>query len=86
MTAAWQLRLPDGALDLGALAGLPQTTVRAVIDCTGGWWAEEEWQGVRLADLGLPSAALDVVSATGYRRRLPGSDGVLLATRAAGDR
>ena len=77
---AWRLRLPGGALDLDALAALPQTTVRAVIDCTGGWWAEAEWRGVRLADLGLSSTALDVVSATGYRRRLPGPDGVLLAT------
>jgi DMSO/TMAO reductase YedYZ molybdopterin-dependent catalytic subunit len=81
---AWRLRLPDRALDLAALAALPQTTVRAVIDCTGGWWAEEEWRGVLLADLGLPGSALDVVSATGYRRRLPGPDGVLLATHAAG--
>ena len=55
-----------------------------MIDCTGGWWAEEEWRGVLLADLGLPGSALDVVSATGYRRRLPGPDGVLLATHAAG--
>jgi len=81
---AWRLRLPTGALDLDALAALPQTTVRAVIDCTGGWWAEAEWRGVRLADLGLPSTALDVVSATGYRRRLPGPDGVLLATHVDG--
>ena len=81
---AWRLRLPTGALDLDALAALPQTTVRAVIDCTGGWWAEAEWRGVRLADLGLPSTALDVVSATGYRRRLPGPGGVLLATHVDG--
>jgi DMSO/TMAO reductase YedYZ molybdopterin-dependent catalytic subunit len=82
---AWRLRLPGGVLDLDALAALPQTTVRAVIDCTGGWWAEAEWRGVRLVDLGLsPSTALDVVSATGYRRRLPGPDGVLLATHVDG--
>jgi len=81
---AWRLRLSTGALDLDALAALPQTTVRAVIDCTGGWWAEAEWRGVSLADLGLPSTALDVVSATGYRRRLPGPGGVLLATHVDG--
>ncbi len=84
---AWRLRLPGRALDLDELAALPQTTVRALIDCTGGWWAEQEWRGVRLAELGLPpSAALDVVSATGYRRRLPASDAaaVLLATHAGG--
>ncbi|MDT7577492.1 MAG: hypothetical protein QOH17_3825 [Pseudonocardiales bacterium] len=85
--AAWQLRLPGRALDLAGLAVLPQTTVRAVIDCTGGWWAEEVWSGVRLTDLDLPpSASVDVVSATGYRRRLPASDvaTVLLATHAGG--
>jgi DMSO/TMAO reductase YedYZ molybdopterin-dependent catalytic subunit len=84
---AWRLRLPGCALDLAALAALRQTTVRAVIDCTGGWWAEEEWRGVRLADLGLSRAsALDVVSATCYRRRLPASgvESVLLATHAGG--
>jgi DMSO/TMAO reductase YedYZ molybdopterin-dependent catalytic subunit len=81
---AWRLRLPGGALDVTALAALPQTTVRAVIDCTGGWWAEAEWRGVRLVDLGLPASAVDVVSATGYRRRLPGPDGVLLATHVDG--
>jgi MFS family permease len=85
--AAWRLRLPDRTLDLAALAALPQTTVRAVIDCTGGWWAEQEWRGVRLADLDLPATAtVDVVSATGYRRRLPSSEAadVLLATHAGG--
>lgn len=81
---AWRLRLPDRALDVDALAALPQTTVRAVIDCTGGWWAEQEWRGVRLADLGLPAKALDIVSATGYRRRLPGPEAVLLATHVGG--
>lgn len=84
---AWRLRLPTRTLDLDELAALPQTTVRAVIDCTGGWWAEQVWSGVRLADLGLPaSASVDVVSATGYRRRLPASDAatVLLATHAGG--
>ncbi len=85
--AGWRLRLPGAAVDLDGLAALPQTTVRAVIDCTGGWWAEQEWRGVRVAELGLPpSASLDVVSATGYRRRLPASaaGAVLLATHAGG--
>ena len=83
--AAWRLRLPGGALDLDALAALPQTTVRAVIDCTGGWWAEAGVAGVPLADLGLPATALDVV----FGHRLPPPPprpraGVLLATHAGG--
>jgi hypothetical protein len=65
--------------------------VRAVLDCTGGWYASQEWAGVRLdhllAGLDLPDGgSVDVVSATGYTRRLPLSDAahLLLATSAAG--
>jgi energy-converting hydrogenase Eha subunit A len=68
--------------------------VRAVLDCTGGWYAAQEWSGVRLDRLlatvaggGLPDGgSVDVVSRTGYRRRLPLRDAgtVLLATSAAG--
>ena len=83
---AWRLRLPGRALDLAALAALPQTTVRAVIDCTGGWWAEEEWRGVLLADLGLP--AIGAGRRVGDRLPAPSprADGVLLATHAGGRR
>lgn len=69
------------------LAGLPAVTVRAVLDCTGGWYSEQEWRGVPVAALGLrPSLAIDVVSATGYRRRFPASEAgsLLLATHVGG--
>lgn len=82
-----RLRVPDRLLDAAALAALPQHTVRAVIDCTVGWWSEQEWRGVPLSALGLPAgAAVDVVSVTGYRRRLPAveADRLLLATHAGG--
>lgn len=69
--------------------------VRAVLDCTGGWYAEQDWAGIRLDRLlaevardGLPEdGSVDVVSRTGYRRRLPLRDAgsLLLATRAAGE-
>jgi hypothetical protein len=69
--------------------------VRAVLDCTGGWYAVQDWRGRRLdrllADVlgdALPTGgSVDVVSRTGYRRRLPLRDAgtLLLATRAAGD-
>lgn len=71
------------------LTGLPQRTVRAVLDCTGGWYSEQEWRGVSVADLGLPAgASIDVVSATGYRRRFPAAEAatLLLATHLAGRR
>ncbi|MBA3524562.1 MAG: molybdopterin-dependent oxidoreductase [Geodermatophilaceae bacterium] len=63
--------------------------VRAVLDCTGGWYAEQVWSGTRLDRLlgDLPTGtSIDVVSQAGYRRRFPASDaaGLLLATRAGG--
>jgi DMSO/TMAO reductase YedYZ molybdopterin-dependent catalytic subunit len=68
--------------------------VRAVLDCTGGWYAVQDWSGIRvdrLLERGLGAQAhgrsIDVVSLTGYRRRLPLSDSprLLLATRIAGE-
>jgi hypothetical protein len=69
--------------------------MRAVLDCTGGWYAEQEWSGVRLDHLltdvvgtDLPAdGSVDVVSVTGYRRRLPIRDAgiLLLAVSAAGE-
>ncbi|SNS63505.1 Oxidoreductase molybdopterin binding domain-containing protein [Geodermatophilus saharensis] len=77
-------RLHAGDLDRG-------DTLTAVLDCTGGWYAEQEWRGVRLDRLlagpDLPDGgSVDVVSVTGYRRRLPLADAgsLLLATHCAG--
>jgi hypothetical protein len=68
--------------------------VRAVLDCTGGWYAEQDWGGIRLdrllaevAGSDLPTdGSVDVVSVTGFRRRLPLADAgnLLLAVSAAG--
>ncbi|HEX2361704.1 MAG TPA: molybdopterin-dependent oxidoreductase [Jiangellaceae bacterium] len=78
-------------LDLGDLDG--GDGVRAVLDCTGGWYAAQDWSGTRLDHLLDQSVgsltygrSVDVVSVTGYRRRLPLSDArrLLLATRLAG--
>jgi DMSO/TMAO reductase YedYZ molybdopterin-dependent catalytic subunit len=63
--------------------------LRATIDCTGGWFAEQDWEGVRLSRL-FPEVgearSLSVVSATGYGRRFPVRDlpNLLLATRVGG--
>jgi hypothetical protein len=83
-----RVRVPVADLDRG-------DRVRAVLDCTGGWYAEQEWGGVRLdhllADLvgtHLPAdGSVDVVSVTGFRRRLPVRDAgvLLLAVSAAGE-
>ncbi len=89
--ATWRLTVPGGELDLATLSALPQHTERAVLDCTGGWYAEQQWRGVPLGVLlGEAGAAgwrsVEVVSVTGYRRRFPAADAttLLLATHAGG--
>jgi hypothetical protein len=81
-----RVRVPVADLDRGDV-------VRAALDCTGGWYAVQDWRGVRLdrllasLDRELPDGgSVDVVSVTGFRRRLPLSEagGLLLATHAAG--
>lgn len=64
--------------------------LRAILDCTGGWFAEQDWEGVRLdrllGSLGDARSVL-VRSVTGYARRLPAADAsrALLATRMGGE-
>jgi len=90
--ATWRLEVVDATgarhvayRDLAA----GTDTVRAVLDCTGGWYAAQTWQGTRLDRL-LPrldaAQSIDVVSVTGYRRRLPARDAglLLLATHVGG--
>jgi DMSO/TMAO reductase YedYZ molybdopterin-dependent catalytic subunit len=65
---------------------------RAIIDCTGGWWSEQDWHGVTLGELlaeaGVVAGArsVEVGSVTGFSRRFPLAEaaGMLLATRCAG--
>jgi hypothetical protein len=64
--------------------------VRATLDCTGGWFAEQDWAGVwldRVIDARRGARSIEVVSATGYSRSFPIEDAskLLLATRVAGD-
>lgn len=63
--------------------------VRATLDCTGGWFATQDWEGVwlgRLLPRGAAGRSLGFGSATGYGRRLPFGDlgRLLLATRVGG--
>jgi len=63
--------------------------LRATLDCTGGWFAHQDWSGVRLDRLlGDVEEVRSVVavSATGFSRRFPISDvsEMLLATRVGG--
>lgn len=64
--------------------------VEATIDCTGGWFATQVWEGVRLDALlprGLEGRSIEVRSVTGYARRYPLRDAsnLWLATRVGGD-
>lgn len=88
----WTLRVADaiGERDVGYEELVAhRSTVRAVLDCTGGWYAEQRWEGVLLADLlagAGRAASIEVSSLTGYIRRLPVEDAgvLLLATRVGG--
>lgn len=57
-----------------------------ILDCTGGWWSRQLWSGARVSRL-LPAGtggSIAVTSATGYRRKLPLSDDLLLAVDVGG--
>ena len=69
-------------------------TVRATLDCTGGWHTTQEWTGIPLqtvlemAGLKPQAASVTVRSATGYFRRfsLDEAERYMLATRVGRER
>jgi DMSO/TMAO reductase YedYZ molybdopterin-dependent catalytic subunit len=79
---------PVRQLRYGDLLTMADTTLPAVLDCTGGWWAEQTWRGVRLSTLlgRLDAGSVVVRSVTGYSRRFPAddADALLLATHVGG--
>lgn len=94
---SWRLELSglvERPLRLSYAAVLERATakVTATLDCTGGWYTTQEWQGVPLetllAESGLREGArsLRVESVTGYWRRYDLEDARrwLLATGVAG--
>jgi hypothetical protein len=80
------------SFSLTELAQQPQTTLRATLDCTGGWYSEQEWQGIAVRELlaqAEPFAEARFVrfrSVTGYRWSLPMAEAaeMLLATQVGG--
>ncbi len=64
----WQLSIGGELQDLDALSALARP-LDAIIDCTGGWWSEQSWDVVPVAEL-LDSTApsFRVTSDTGYSR------------------
>lgn len=79
---------PTLRLTYGQLLAMTSTTRSAVLDCTGGWWAEQTWRGVRLDSLleAPDHGSIAVRSVTGYTRLFPPEDApaLLLATHVAG--
>jgi DMSO/TMAO reductase YedYZ molybdopterin-dependent catalytic subunit len=95
---SWRLRVlgPGGVREwsYAELAAFDDR-VRAALDCTGGFWSEQDWSGVSLDRLlaekgpqqsGATGGSIRVVSHTGYDRRfsIDEAPGLLLATRAGG--
>lgn len=78
---------------LAQLAAMPATALDATLDCTGGWYTVQRWQGIRvgtlLAQAGVAANArfVSFVSATGYRWSLPLEEAqhALLATHVGSE-
>jgi hypothetical protein len=94
---AWRLRV-DGLVASPfevRYDGLsPDDDLRALLDCTSGWYTTQDWRGVRLgalldeADADSAARWVTVHSVTGYRWSFPLEEarGFLLATHVGGDR
>ena len=71
----WTLQVGPTTLDLPTVLAMPHETFQATLDCTSGWYSNQEWQGIRLSTL-LNQAgvtkdgwrSLEIRSATGYTR------------------
>ncbi len=89
---AWRLEVRTGhATRTLTMADLDRIArpIRAVLDCTGGWFAEQEWTGVRVDRLLDSSRSRSILarSVTGYERRYPLADAghLWVVTRMAGE-
>ncbi|HWC10517.1 MAG TPA: molybdopterin-dependent oxidoreductase [Acidimicrobiales bacterium] len=87
----WRLRVGERLWSRDELESLAADEVVATLDCTGGWYAEQRWGGLRvdrlLAASGVPAGrSIEVRSVTGYSRRFPGRDAeqLLVATSVGG--
>lgn len=91
--ARWTVRVGTATFDLTAVRNLPHERFTAVLDCTSGWYSEQQWDGVRLSVLlaaaGVPDdgwRSVEARSATGYSRWFGTAtlDDVWLVTGVAG--
>lgn len=96
--AAWRLRVhgavqTEFVLEIDDILQWQPTTLRATLDCTGGWYSEQEWHGIPVTELlarAQPHADathVSFVSSTGYRWSVPVAEahGLVLATHAGND-
>ncbi len=94
----WQLRIHGAVaqaknLTYPEVLAAAKTNLRATLDCTGGWYTMQTWQGIALAallDQVQPAAnavAVRFVSSTGYRWSLPLAEAkaTILATHVNGE-
>ncbi|HET7420811.1 MAG TPA: molybdopterin-dependent oxidoreductase [Candidatus Dormibacteraeota bacterium] len=85
--ASWRLAVPGRTVGHEELAAYSDR-VTATLDCTGGFYSTQDWEGARLDRLlgKTQGTSIRVVSSTGYARRFPIDDapGLLLATRVGG--
>jgi DMSO/TMAO reductase YedYZ molybdopterin-dependent catalytic subunit len=96
--ASWHIRV-DGDVarprEIGydELLALPSVERDVVLDCTGGWWTEQRWRGVTLAQLLTGSdprgsaRRIEVVSLTGHAWSFPivEAERLLIATHVGGE-
>ncbi|CAN5704150.1 hypothetical protein BH18ACT17_BH18ACT17_12420 [soil metagenome] len=91
--STWRLQISGGNLVTRSITiddlAVFDDRVRATLDCTGGWFAEQGWRGVWLDRLigDARGASVRIRSATGYARRFPIGDvaNVLVATHVGGE-
>lgn len=72
----WSLVVDGAAVTIASLRDRARP-VTAVLDCTGGWWAEQVWDAVPLSEL-IPDAgdggSVRIRSTTGYSRLIDPAD------------
>ena len=94
----WRLRVHGHVaqaieLSYADILKLPVSTQTEILDCTGGWYSEQRWAGVSLADLlavvrpAAGAGSVTVTSSTGYNRRfsIQEAQSALLALTVAGE-
>jgi hypothetical protein len=84
----WSLIVAGATVDVADLRRRAEP-IEATLDCTGGWWSTQSWDGVPLAALldTTGGRSIKVTSATGFARRFPltDADHVYLAVGYGGE-